>query len=176
MWCEAEKPTCTTRNYKRNLQSVEKKKAGVEYLLFQVFTYKDYVPLKVYNRMQDNPNLILPGVYSKIGAHLVPKDTQTHKLILHHRKEVSPKKPAQYLMLTTGGKPVYLSSLYPTEQSNTFILEAGRQYYYINFTDLEAEIRPLKASTSEAESTNCLCISLGNDAIRLRTASNPATV
>jgi hypothetical protein len=125
--------------------------------------------------MQNCSNLTLTGNYSKIGCYLIPESTGCHKLILHHRKEISPKKPAQYLMLTTGGKPVYLSSLYPTDQPNTFILESGKHYYHCKFTDLGAEIAPFQTGTSEASSDNCLCISLGNDAIRLRQTSNPAT-
>lgn len=93
--------------------------------------------------MQDNSNLALTGIYSKIGSHLIPQTASAHKLILHHRKEVTAKKPAQYVMLTTGGKPVYLSSLYPTDSPNTFILESGGQYYHITMSGTGAEITPL---------------------------------
>jgi hypothetical protein len=122
--------------------------------------------------MQDNSNLTLTGVYSKIGSHLVPNTSSAHKLILHHRKDVTPKKPAQYLMLTTGGKPVYLSSLYPTSTPNTFILESGGHYYHLTMTEIGAEIASFQTGTSEAGSDQCLCISLGIDAIRLRQTSN----
>lgn len=123
--------------------------------------------------MEDFSKIVIEGNYLQVGSHLIPQTNSNHKLILHHRKEVTPKKPAQYVMLTTGGKPVYLSSLYPTEAPNTFILETGHRYYHLTMTGSGAEITPFQNTTNQASSDNCLCISLGNDAIRLRQTSNP---
>jgi len=96
--------------------------------------------------MQDHSKIVIEGNYLQVGSHLIPQTTSAHKLILHHRKDVTPKKPAGYLMLTTGGKPVYLSSLYPTSTENTFILESGGQYYHLTMTGPGAEITPLNGS------------------------------
>jgi len=94
-------------------------------------------------------NINLTGSYSKVGAYLLPQTSETeYKLILHHRKKAEEKKPSLYLMLQMGGKSVYLSSLYPTETANSYILETNKRYYHVTMGEAETVIEPLQSKVS----------------------------
>jgi hypothetical protein len=143
------------------------KKAGLTHLLFLNFTSND-----ITTHHMDRSNIQLVSDYHKTGAYLTPVHADTHQLIIHTRKEVTPKKPALYLMLKAGKQVKYFSSLYPTETPNTYILEADRTYYYLTLTDTLAHIRHKSEGVQKGVGgSHCQCISLGNGCISCNTLS-----
>lgn len=118
----------------------------------------------------DIPNIQLVNDYHKTGAYLTPVQADTHQLIIHTRKEATPKKPAFYLMVKAGKQVKYLSSMYPTDTPNTYILESGRTYYYLSMTDTGAQIRHRSEGVEKGVGlAHCQCISLGNGCISCNT-------
>jgi hypothetical protein len=109
--------------------------------------------------MQHTSNINLAGRYSKAGAYLLPDTPAHHQLILHTRKQPTAKKPAFYIMIKAGDSVKYLSSLYPTKQPNSYILEVSGAYYTITLTDSQGLIRE---GLDAVRGAHCQCISLGN--------------
>lgn len=74
----------------------------------------------------------LQGLYQITGTKLRKEDLNGHLQILT-RKQVTPSKPALYIVLKTPDNPrgQYVSSMYQTDNPQVFRIESGGQYYAV---------------------------------------------
>ena len=63
------------------------------------------------------------------------------KYIVSSRKEVSLKKPKNYVLAVLDGKTTYISSLYPTSNKDVFNAEYKGQKYTVLFLPDHVEIK-----------------------------------
>jgi len=84
--------------------------------------------------------------YLRSGAYLIPENpTIIKRLILHERKEATPKKPPLYFMgqLTDNKKTFYVSSLYPNANDG-YTIEYNYHYYTVTCLDCDQVIISIK--------------------------------
>jgi hypothetical protein len=79
------------------------------------------------------------GDYLKQGANFIHTDTGLH-LVFAHRHTSTATKPPEYLLLKSGGKFIYVSSLYRTETAGAFAFDYDNTSYTMTITGDRAKI------------------------------------
>jgi hypothetical protein len=77
-------------------------------------------------------NIHLVGTYDKQGAYIV---SSTARFVIGKRHKIAPNKPLYYMTykpLSGEGLPVYISSLFPAENSTYTIEYEGIRYHYVD--------------------------------------------
>jgi hypothetical protein len=80
------------------------------------------------------------GNYSRVKNRLLPKDKEQNTLYIRNRKQELQKKPKQFLLEKVDGKMVYVSSLFPTTQANSYKFDNRQQVFNIQVSEDGATI------------------------------------
>lgn len=84
-------------------------------------------------------NIDLSGNYLKSGPKIILDKASA--LVIKERKKPDLLKTQNYLVFETNGKQSYCSSLYPTNESNTFNADYAGIKYVISFSDSRVTIK-----------------------------------